>query len=106
MSFDDCRVAGDKDIIGNIMHDHAAGRHDHTIADGHSRTDGNIAAEPAVLADGYRMRSLLGFTAKDMILGMLRSIQLTMRPDKGMTADGHKTDISPKFHETRLGFCR
>lgn len=43
---------------------------------------------------------------KDMILGMLRSIQLTMRPDKGMTADGHETDISPKFHETRLGFCR
>jgi len=44
MPFDDCRVAGDEDIIGNIMHDHAASR--------------------------------------------------------------HETDISPKFHETRLGFCR
>ena len=102
MPFDDCRVAGDEDIIGHIMHDHAAGRHDHPVADGHARADGNIAAEPAVLADGYRMRSLLGFATKDMILGMLRSIKLTMGPDKGITADGHicavKND-TPVIHE-------
>ena len=32
MPFDDCRVASDEDIIGNIMHDHAAGRHETDIS--------------------------------------------------------------------------
>lgn len=86
---DDSRIAGDEDIIGNIMHDHASGRNDHAVADGHARADGHITAEPAVLAYGYRMRSLLCFTTQDMILRMLGSIQLAMRSYQRMTANGH-----------------
>ena len=81
-----CRIAGDEDIVRHIMDDYAAGRDYDTIADGDSRADRHIASQPAVLAYGYRISGLLGFTTEHMILGMLRGIQLAVRADKGMAS--------------------
>lgn len=88
MAFYDSRVTRHHDIARDIMHNHASGSNYHSVSNGHAGTYGHIASQPAVLTYRDRIGSLLCLTAKNMVLGMLRSIKLAVGTQKGVTAYG------------------
>ena len=87
------RIAGNDDIIGDVMCDDRTGSNNHTVTDGDTRTNNHSAAQPAVIADAYRQTCFYGLTPLQIIMRMVRCQQLTVGPDKRVRADSDTSAI-------------
>lgn len=99
MAFYDGRITRHHYIARNIMHDHTARRYYHPVSDGHTGTHRHVSSEPAVLTDRDRMSGLLCLTTKNMVLGVLRGIELTVGTQKSMITDRNKCSVQNRAAE-------
>ena len=99
VAFYDGRITRHHDVAWNIMHNHTACRDYNSVSDGHSGTYGHIASEPAVFTDRDRMSGLLCLTTKNMVLGVLRGIELTVGTQKSMITDRNKCSVQNRAAE-------
>ena len=86
-------IAGNDNIIGDVMRDDRTGSNNHTVSDGDTRTNDYSATHPAVIADMNRQPCFYGLTASKIIMRMVRGQELTVGPDKRVRADSDTSAI-------------
>ena len=88
MSYDSTGVACCHAVGGNVTTDYTACTDDSARANGDPWTDGDIAAKPAVLANGYGVGRLYGLPTETIVDGVLRSVERAVGSQEGVGTDG------------------
>ena len=78
-----CRDTTYYDIIRDVPRYNCASPHNDIVADGDSRKNGNVAANPYIVADGY------GFGDAEVFPSACRGKRVADRCDQGIRADHH-----------------
>ena len=87
------RYTSSHGIVGDVLRYNATCCYDAMVTNGYTRTDDNPSAYPTIVANGDRVCRLLWFSSFHKILGMIRCIKLTIRPNLHMIAYADKSTI-------------
>ena len=87
------RIAGNDNIIWDVVRHNASGTHYDTVADRYTGTDYHTASKPTILADVDRQTGLNRFTALHVIMRMIRCQQLTVRTNQRVRTDSDASSV-------------
>ena len=93
MSLDHGRIASRHAVVGNVFRDDTSSGDDAACPDGDTRTNGHIATDPRIVADGYRMSRFHRVPALQVILRVLWRVEAAVGSDEHMVANGDETLI-------------
>ena len=95
------RVTRSDDTGGNAAGDDAASSDHSARANGHTRKDCDVAADPDVVADRDRTRSAGAVSALTRIQGMVGGVQADLGPQKHVVSDGDGGTVEHDAIEVR-----